>query len=320
MKIWLRCNAKDGYCHQASVYLGKQGTDTPGRNGLYFSIVDQLTKSLRGKNYRIFFDNLYCSIPLVKFLYSKSLLSAGTIRAHRRLIPNLCRNPGRLERGQFKTFQDSDLTNLTCTVWRDTKDVRFASTMSNPELVTQAVRRVQARHIQVQMPHVAHQYGKNYSGVDRFDNLRSKKYGCLSRPSKKTWKHLLWFLVNASLVNAWILYQQSSTRPTTKKNFSHFDFRHSVAVGLINGFSSRMRKFSRPAQFNGAPTNSDNLSSHMNTHMGPKRPKRCYYHKFLKPDGKARRETVRGCKICDIYLCPQCFLAWHSRNNNAINQ
>lgn len=311
----MRCNATDGYCHEASVYLGKEDS-TAGANGLYFTIVDDLTKRIRWKNFRVFFDNLYTGIPLLKFLYSKKIYSVGTARSGRKLLPNGIRNCGRLSRGEFKTFQDSDLSNLTCTVWKDTKEVRFASTMSNPELVTHAVRRVQHTHTNVSMPHCAHQYTKHYSGVDRFDTLRSKKYGCLSRPSKKTWKHLLWFLVNCSLVNSWIIYQKSATGQR-KKNYAHSNFRLDVAKGLIGGFTCRQRNSNR--RCNVTPTTPENAATHQLVNMGVKRPKRCYGHKRFKPNGKDRKETVRGCKICNIHLCPDCFLLWHSPGGVQVN-
>ena len=63
------------------------------------------------------------------------------------------------------------------------------------------------------------------SGVDQFDSWRSKKYGQISRTSKKTWKYLLWFTVNSSIVNAWLLYKKTSTRQIQKKNYEHLNFR-----------------------------------------------------------------------------------------------
>ena len=167
VKLWIRCDGKSGYCHQLAIYLGKEETKTT-KHGLYFDVVNDLTKSLRGHHFQIFTDNLYSSIPLAKFLYSKKTYFCGTLRTNKKFIPNAVRDPGKnMLRGEMKTFQSTSLSNLTCTVWKDTKEVRFVSTMSNPTLLTHAVRRVKGQHVQVNMPHCASQYTKSYGGVDR---------------------------------------------------------------------------------------------------------------------------------------------------------
>ena len=42
----------------------------------------------------------------------------------------------------------------------------------------------------------------------------------MAKPNEqKTWKYLLWFMVNSSIVNAWLLYKKTSTRQIQKKNY-----------------------------------------------------------------------------------------------------
>ena len=62
-KIWARCN-DNGYLQQFEIYIGNKETKV-FPNGLYFDIVDQLTKELWGKNHHVFFDNLYTSVHLI---------------------------------------------------------------------------------------------------------------------------------------------------------------------------------------------------------------------------------------------------------------
>ena len=97
--------------------------------------------------------------------------------------------------------------------------------MSDPKITTHAVRRVKSSFVQVNMPLCAKQYTAHFGGVDCFDSLCSRKYGQIARASKKTWKYLFWFLVNAAIVNTWILYKQTSQRPKRKKKYEHSDFR-----------------------------------------------------------------------------------------------
>ena len=292
------------------IYLGKN-EKVRSRHGLYFEVIDQLTRCLRGKYYRVFFDNLYTSVPVVKFLYAHKILSCGTLRQKRKYSCKEIKEPGKMIRGQHRSFQSASLNALSVVIWCDTKIVRFLSSLSDPAVVTTATRRVRSTHVRVNMPQAAAQYSRNYGGVDRFDALRSKKYGRISRPSKKMWKYLMWFLVNSAIVNSFILYQKTSTRPQKKRTFTHFDYHLELAKSLIAGFTSRKRMVTKPNYV--GPTSRENAISHENVHMGVKRPKRCYAHKKFQPDGKPKRETVRGCKICGIHLCPECSIRWHSQ-------
>jgi len=305
LKIWIRCDAESGYAQQMSVYLGKGG-GSASPNGVYFDIVDELTKPLRGGYYNIFMDNLYTSIPLLKFLYTQNIYSCGTIRQNRKFLPPTVRKPGKMVRGEHKTYQDSKLPNLTVTVWQDTKQVRFASTLSKPDLLVNTFRRISATHVQVNQPHCAAQYSRFMGGVDRFDQQRSSY--TVGRPAKKYWKYLLWFLVNSSIVNAWVLYMKTSTRNNRKK-YEQIDFRLELAEALIAGYSCRQKSVQLP-RFIG-PMATENVAYHENVHMGAKRVKRCYGHSTYYPDEK-RKCTAYGCKQCGIHLCKLCHAKVHS--------
>ena len=98
-------------------------------------------------------------------------------------------------------------------------------------------------------------------------------------------------------------------QPLIEKSCSfHLIFhRHELAVELIGGYSSRHRSRMKPLYV--GPTARENVNDHSDVHMGVKRPHRCYAHK--KYHDKVR-ETVRGCKVCGIHLCPECSVRWHS--------
>ena len=77
------------------------------------------------------------------------------------------------------------------------------------------------------------------------------------------------FLVNATIVNAYILYRKTSRRQT-KKKYAHLEFRLEITQGLIAGFSSRKR-VAEPLIYIG-PVTPENEFNHDNVHMGYKRP------------------------------------------------
>ena len=140
------------------------------------------------------------------------------------------KKPGKMQWGESKSFQSKRLSNLTATVWQDTKDVRFLSTLNKPGIITKCTRRVGHRWIEVTMPSATSSYGKYYSAVDHYDRLCSKKvYGNLGHGSNKLWKHLMWHFCNLAIGNAWIIFQKVSQHQNPKK-FDHLSFRHELAT------------------------------------------------------------------------------------------
>ena len=118
--------------------------------------------------------------------------------------------------------------------------------LSQPNLMylTNVHKRVRRHHVQVPAPGVAVTYGKYMSSVDKSDAMMTKKlYAQLGHGSCEVWRHLLWYLVNMAISNAWILYKESSTRQQPK-NFDHMAFRLELSEGLISGFAMRKKLIS----------------------------------------------------------------------------
>lgn len=298
-----------GYCNEMEIYLGKGTLRESKEGGTYFHLIDDMTKVLRHKNHCLCTDNLYSNIPLAKFLYSKSIYYCGTVRSNKKYLPPVVKSAPKWKRGEFKTFQDNDLSNLTSSIWLDTKHVRLISTLSDPSVNQNVIRRVKSNLRNYQAPSSAIWYNKMYSGVDHFDYLRSpRKYGKIGRTSKKLWKVIWHFFVNASITNSWLIYKSQSQR-NHGKNFKHFHFRHELALGLIDGFSSRKREYSRPR----VEHNANNMDAHRLEHMNSKRPRRCHAHKRFKPNGKDTKTVVTGCRACNIFLCADCSFLFHAQ-------
>ena len=307
VKLYLRCDSISGFMHQFEVYLGKKHEVASSGLGTYFDVVDRLSKEIRGKNHKLYYDNLYTSIPLALHMLQNKIYTCGTVRAGRKFVPSCIKNPPGLQRGEHKTVQDALCPELTLTTWADTKNVAFASTMSNPFEVKSARRRVGGVVTNVPQPAIAFDYNACFAGVDRYDYLRSA--WPIGRASLKLWKYFLWFFYNCAVTNAWILYKQTSTRNI--QAYSHMRFRLELAQGLIAGYTE---SFSN--RRNIAPANvvtPANLHLHVNVHRRGKRPRCCYAHRRYKPDGKAKKETVYWCSVCHVNLCKDCHVMFHSQ-------
>src|SRR5436190_1452574 len=108
--------------------------------------------------------------------------------------------------------------------WRDNNVVLFATTVGNLEETTTRERRrpgatrtgasqtraLFGRHVRLPLdiPTLIDRYNHFMGGVDQFDQLRS--YYPILRAHRKTWRALLYLLIDITLVNS---YKLSSLKP-----------------------------------------------------------------------------------------------------------
>ena len=197
-------------------------------------------------------------------------------------------------------------TNLVATVWQDRNPVRVLSTNSDPRIIVQADRRVGHETVQVNQPQCLSLYNRYMNGVDRHDQLRTEYI--VGRFAKKAWKYMMWFLVNASIVNAFILWKECSTRRNPKKKYAHLDFHCEVAIALIAGFSSRKRKAASLVYV--GPVAPEQMSNHDCVHMGKPNGQRCRWHIMQH---RQRKMSVYGCRACNLHFCRVgCHYAYHN--------
>lgn len=86
----------------------------------------------------------------------------------------------------------------------------------------------------VRCPLVIVEYTRYMHGVDRFDQLRD--YNSVTRKSRKWWVRIFYFLLDCTLVNAYILH-----RLAHEDNAHHLQFLVTLSSQLANGYSSRKR-------------------------------------------------------------------------------
>ena len=306
VKVFCRCDSENGYLHQVEIYLGK-ANQNPSPRGVYFDVIDRLTKDIRGKYHRLFFDNLYTGIPLLLFLLENQIYSTGTIRQNRKFVPGNWPR-GKMSRGEHKAMQDSKHPHLTLTAWQDTKTVRVCSTAISPERVTHCIRRVRSVLQRVNQPLVLASYNKHYGGVDRFDQRRAKYR--IGRFSRKSWKYLFHFYVNTAIINSWLLYCETSTRTKPSGRYEQLDYRTELLEELIGGFSTKQKNHRvKPPVF--GPNAHPNVVNHENVHMNAHRVRLCIAHSRFKPNGRSKKQTAYGCRACGVHLCKECHNLFH---------
>ena len=122
--------------------------------------------------------------------------------------------------GVYTSYQDGS-SNLVATVWQDNRIVRHFSKNLNPRNVVYTDRRLGHNVMQVNQPQNIQLYSKYMNGVDCHDEIHME-YD-VGHFSVKEWKHILWYFVNTSIVNAYIMYCKTSTRQS-KKKYADLDF------------------------------------------------------------------------------------------------
>lgn len=138
----------------------------------------------------------------------------------------------------------------------------------------------------------------------------------LEQPSKKWWKYLLWFFVNLSVVNAYILEKIAGTK---KRRQLHF--RLELAKQLIAGFNGYKRS-SDSGKRAVRSVNVERLGQGHHLLKSKERKKACAMcSKVGRKRAEGRTcETTFVCEQCGVPLCRQihgdmsCFDEWHSGN------
>ena len=101
-------------------------------------------------------------------------------------------------------------TGLLAIKWMDKKQVNIISTCSQPivEEVSRRSKAVGQGRQNVTIPSAVLDYNKNMNDVDLADQYRA--YYSVGRSGSKWWRYCFWFLVQTSIVNAYLLYRRAN--------------------------------------------------------------------------------------------------------------
>jgi len=132
-------------------------------------------------------------------------------------------------------------------------------------------------------------------GVDRFGHLNNMY--AAGRRSNRWWVPIFWWLVNAAITNAWILYNASSRHDS----ITHLQFVEKVAKGLIGNWSDGDKRAAK-ASHSHYPTQGDSRD--------------CVWCSDRK--NNRRKVTKCICEQCNVNLCWEtgCFGDYHRAKNH----
>ncbi|TBU20030.1 transposase IS4 [Hamiltosporidium tvaerminnensis] len=247
IRMYIMANANTGYVYSIFPYYGSLTSedlirpDLPVSTRIVLELCNKLLDSNPGSTgYHIFTDRYYTSLPLAQELLNLNIHFTGTIHSNRKFLPNSIKKPRFSENNTFACRSG----NILLSAWKDKRIVLALSSwdVSGTEPVNLRVRGgiIQVIH----KPHIIVNYNKYMGGVDRIGSY-AKSY-CFLRKSLKWWRKLFFWGLEASSVNAYLLYKIVKTRQN-KRPINHLKFIREIVDGLTQNYREGYKTHGRPS-------------------------------------------------------------------------
>ena len=304
IKRWCRADSHAGYLCDFEVYSGKQKDGI--ENGLAYTVVTNLCKSIYGKWHKIFFDNFFTSYQLIEELYMNK--TCGTVRAGRKNFPAEIFGKDTTKKMNWGELEWRSKGPVSVVTWIDKKPVHVAGTVTKtPGSEEQTmVKRwwKDGEQEDIPCPEIIKEYNQFMGGVNKNDQLKS--YYSINLFTKKRWTRLFFDLVDRAVVNSYLLEKES----TNHKKRPLKDFKVSLAKELVGDFTSKKT---------GGWPSLDNQAKFTERHFpdlmpmkenGSRSQRRC----VVCSKENWKKLSSYFCCDCDVGLCPApCFRNYHSR-------
>ncbi|KAM7298436.1 piggyBac transposable element-derived protein 2-like [Ixodes scapularis] len=302
VKIFMLCG-ESGLIYDFLPYQGSTTSlaeDLKCNFGITGAIVLHLAQRIpSGLGHKLFFDNYFTSVPLLREMLKKKIFAAGIVRSNR------CEK---------------------CPLMSE-KDLKKKGRGSSDCLDEDTARRCSKAEkcfIYIKRPAVVGAYNRSMGGVDKVDFLVAL-YRTTIRSRKWTLRMIFHFM-NLAVVNAWLEYRKDADRQLIlpSKQLDLLDFTLGVIEALAAAESKPVaRKRGRPSDSPLQPSKQPRFAEnrpvqdvrfdqmgHWPVHEDS-RERRC---KMERCTGKTRVM----CDKCKVYLClsksRNCFKVFHMRN------
>ncbi len=227
-KIFVLADGISNFMKDFQIYLRSQRQE-----GLTQAVVENLTEDIQGFYHLVVVDKFYTSVPLAMSLLASKIYLSGSFNISRKYWPAEMKpdktkrkkdDPVRnLTHGQC-LFRQSDDRKLVATVWKDSALVYNLSTVHNAEInkrkdmVLRSIRDDKTGEWvthNVSCPPSIIDFNLYMGGVDGNDHLRSSY--TLQRPARKWWFYFMWFAIDMSLINSYILFKEKRPNASHKR-------------------------------------------------------------------------------------------------------
>jgi hypothetical protein len=243
--------AAQGYCYTFEFVSRIEGAHVPRIDGLSAtgSLVAALCEQLpaNARQFNVFMDDVFSSIPLFSYLRSKGIGACGTVRSNSARYPKGMQLRGTKFKLDWNTIKTKEVGDVLVVCWIDDGAVQLLTTVHRVqgdewfvvrnrrrprETSTNAatVRRVFGgdSRKELAIPKIIDDYNHFVNRVGVADQYRS--YYSLELISSRTWLPLFYWLLDTALTNSYIIFKKVHT----DKAMTLKDFRMHVAWSLLN--------------------------------------------------------------------------------------
>lgn len=189
------------------------------------------------RNYKIFFDNWFSSVPLVGKLKDEGILCLSTVQANR-LKGCLLKDDKQMKKDGRGTsdFCVEEGTNSVAIKWYDNKPVHLLSNYVGIEQLDTCKRwdGKLLKNVEIDRPFAIAEYNKYMGGVDLSDTFMSLYK--IDVKSRIFYMRLFFYILDVTVTNAWVLYSRVQSREPvqSRKTMTLLDFKEDVAAGLMS--------------------------------------------------------------------------------------
>lgn len=294
IKLWQRCDSLTGYIYDFNIYSGKETDAVDGTLGE--RVVGKLASTIQSPDVCLCFDRFFTSYELLNTLNYPCL---GTCMSNRKNVPKFAKK--KMQRGESDILVSDD--GILATRWKDTKDVLL---MSNCHGATTGLAKRTLKtgdKTEIECPDAIIFYNKFMGGVDLADQKVST-YD-LDRKSAKWWRKVFYKLLMSAVVNSWIIFNEIQNKKNPLLNFLVPLAEQLIELGR-SGTRMKRRLSGRSGRHSNRRLGMMNVGDHLPKQIATRR--RC--HRCSQAKKEVRTKTI--CVACDIPLCKECFLVFHT--------
>ncbi|XP_049782235.1 piggyBac transposable element-derived protein 4-like [Schistocerca cancellata] len=206
-KIWVAACSVTGHMLSFQVYEGKSEFKEDGSLGE--KVVLSLSKPFQFLGYCLFLDRFFTKLPLLPKLLTRGMFGCETMLQNRKYFPKmLLKADKQMKLGQHDSVIEDDIS-ITKLKDRGTKSVEIGSNMHNPSEMSQVSgRNKKSEKESIECPKAIADYNSYMGGVDKFEQLMSAY--SVSWKSRKWWRKLFYYFLDAAVVNSFILYYDTA--------------------------------------------------------------------------------------------------------------
>jgi hypothetical protein len=231
IKLWVLGDTSNGFIVDFNIYIGKSAYGEVSENGLGYDLVMKLATPYLNQGYHLYLQKCFTSFKLVSDLFSNGTPSTGVVSVGKVGFPTSLSDVKEWARTvEFGDMRWERLSNILTLQWLDHQPISILTTIDSANEVALLHRKVKRDNklekIDVNVPKVIQKYNQCINKVHRYDhtvmsnNLLQKCY--------KWWKTLLFHLIDMSVINSFILFQEQRRNNPDNNGLERGEKYHSI--------------------------------------------------------------------------------------------